>query len=107
MYSNISKIQEAIVSWIFDIFCRIIGIPDSTQGSKLVKFSSFVFGRNIIMRREMEYLLKDELRLLAIKTRDRLSITQREMADKLVMSEYVGEVEHLGRCELNTFVGIN
>lgn len=39
------------------------------------------------MRQKMEYLLKDELRLLAIKTRDRLEITQREMAEKLVMSE--------------------
>lgn len=39
------------------------------------------------MRREMEYLLKDELRLLAIKTRDRLNITQREMAIQLIMSE--------------------
>lgn len=41
----------------------------------------------MIMRNEMEGLLKDELRLLAIRTRDRLHLTQREMANKLVMSE--------------------
>lgn len=39
------------------------------------------------MRNEMENLLKDELRLLAIRTRERLNLTQREMANKLVMSE--------------------
>lgn len=35
----------------------------------------------------MENLLKGELRLLAIRTRDRLNLTQKEMADRLVMSE--------------------
>ncbi|MBO5966928.1 MAG: helix-turn-helix domain-containing protein [Clostridia bacterium] len=35
----------------------------------------------------MEKLLKEELRVLAIKTRDRLHLTQREMAIKLEMSE--------------------
>lgn len=39
------------------------------------------------MRNEMEKLLKEELRVLAIKTRDRLHLTQREMAIKLEMSE--------------------
>lgn len=39
------------------------------------------------MRVEMEKLLKEELRILAIRTRDDLHITQREMSKKLVMSE--------------------
>ena len=39
------------------------------------------------MRNEKESLLKDELRLLAIRTRDRLDLTQREMAERLEMSE--------------------
>ena len=39
------------------------------------------------MRTEKENLLKDELRLLAIRTRDRLDLSQREMAERLEMSE--------------------
>ena len=39
------------------------------------------------MRTEKESLLKDELRLLAIRTRDRLDLTQREMVERLEMSE--------------------
>ena len=39
------------------------------------------------MRNEMEDLLKGELRELAIITRDRLHLTQKEMAKRLVMSE--------------------
>lgn len=35
----------------------------------------------------MEAFLKDELRVLAIKTRDRLQLTQKEMANKFEMSE--------------------
>ena len=39
------------------------------------------------MRYEMEELLKEELRILAIRTRDLLHLTQKEMAQRLVMSE--------------------
>ena len=39
------------------------------------------------MRDEKKELLKDELRILAIKTRDRLNITQGKMAKALEMSE--------------------
>lgn len=39
------------------------------------------------MRREKEEILKEELRVLAIITRDRLHLTQNEMARKLEMSE--------------------
>ena len=39
------------------------------------------------MRHEKEELLKEELRILAIRTRDRLHLTQNEMGKKLEMSE--------------------
>ncbi len=39
------------------------------------------------MRQEKEDLLKEELRTLAIKTRDRLNLTQCKMARALEMSE--------------------
>lgn len=40
-----------------------------------------------MIRNIMEASLKDELRVLAIKTRNRLQLTQREMANKFEMSE--------------------
>lgn len=39
------------------------------------------------MRQELNYILGEELRLLAIETRERLGITQKEMGEKLYMSE--------------------
>ena len=39
------------------------------------------------MRQEMEELLKEELRVLAIRTRDRLGYKQKRMAEALVMSD--------------------
>ena len=39
------------------------------------------------MRQEKEDLLKEELRVLAIRTRNRLNITQKKMAKALEMSE--------------------
>lgn len=39
------------------------------------------------MREEKERVLKAEFRVLALKTRDRLGLTQREMAERLSMSE--------------------
>lgn len=39
------------------------------------------------MRHEKEKLLKEELRILAITTRDRLGLTQKEMDRRLAMSE--------------------
>lgn len=41
----------------------------------------------IKLREEMEIILKHELRILAIKTRDRLNLTQSRMAERYVMSE--------------------
>lgn len=46
-----------------------------------------MFGEDVTMRREKEEILKEELRVLAIITRDRLHLTQNEMARKLEMSE--------------------
>ncbi len=40
-----------------------------------------------IMRENLENLLKQELRALAITTRDKYNLTQREMSDKLFMTE--------------------
>ena len=52
----------------------------------MVEFSFIVFGR-YTMRYELEELLKNELRMLALQTRDRLNLTQKEMAKRLEMSE--------------------
>ena len=40
-----------------------------------------------MIRDVLETILGDEFRFLAIKTRERLHLTQREMSDKLQMSE--------------------
>ena len=39
------------------------------------------------MRQELEKILKDELRFLAISTRNHLNLTQKEMENRLQMSE--------------------
>ena len=39
------------------------------------------------MREKMEEVLKDELRVLALRTRTRLGLKQRDMAEKLVMCD--------------------
>ncbi len=39
------------------------------------------------MRDELEDILKKEFRILALRTRNRLNLTQKEMARKLEMSE--------------------
>ena len=40
-----------------------------------------------MIREDLETILGEEFRFLAIKTRERLHITQREMSDRLQMSE--------------------
>ena len=40
-----------------------------------------------MIRHQLEIILGEELRILAIKTRERLSLTQKEMGEKLQMSE--------------------
>ena len=39
------------------------------------------------MRHELSIILGEELRFLAIETRERLALTQKEMGEKLYMSE--------------------
>ena len=39
------------------------------------------------MRQELEKILKDELRFLAISTRNHLNLTKKEMGNRLQMSE--------------------
>ena len=58
------------------------------------------------MREEKESLLKAELRVLAIKTRERLNLTQKEMARKLEMCErsYVDIESGVNMCGTLTFV---
>ena len=46
-----------------------------------------MFGKDTTVREEKEDLLKEELRVLAIRTRNRLNITQKKMAKVLEMSE--------------------
>ena len=41
----------------------------------------------IMIREDLETILGEELRFLAIKTRERLKLTQKEMSDKLQMSD--------------------
>lgn len=40
-----------------------------------------------MIRDDLEIILAEEFRFLAIKTRERLHLTQREMSDRLQMSE--------------------
>lgn len=40
-----------------------------------------------MIRDDLKIILGEELRILAIKTRDRLNLTQREMGERLQMSE--------------------
>ena len=61
---------------------------------------------NITMRNEMERLLKEELRVLAIRTRDRLHLTQREMASKLEMSESSYSDIETGRTKCSTLTAV-
>ncbi len=58
------------------------------------------------MRHEKEGLLKEELRILAIRTRDRLQITQGEMAKRLEMSESSYSDIETGRTMCGTLTAI-
>ena len=51
-----------------------------------------------MMRRELENILGEELRFLAIETRDRLGLTQKEMGKRLQMSESSYSDIETGRC---------
>lgn len=75
-----------VASAFFDAFRRNTGTPDSTSKESMVDFPRLCL-EEATMRTEKETLLKNELRSLAIRTRDRLDLTQREMAERLEMNE--------------------
>jgi len=54
------------------------------------------------MRKEMKSLVKAELRNLALTTRHRLSLTQREMAELLSMSEHSYSEIEIGKTSCGT-----
>ena len=58
------------------------------------------------MRHEKEKLLKEELRILAITTRDRLGLTQKEMGRRLAMSESCYSDIETGRAMCSTLTAI-
>lgn len=58
------------------------------------------------MRSEFEKILKEELRFLAIDTRERLNITQKEMGRKLEMSESSYSDIETGRCMCSTLTTV-
>lgn len=59
-----------------------------------------------MIRHDLEILLGKELRLLAIKTRERLELTQREMAERLSMSESSYSDIETGRTKCSTLTAI-
>ena len=58
------------------------------------------------MRHEKEKLLKEELRILAITTRDRLGLTQKEMGRRLAMSESCYSDIETGRAMCSTLTAV-
>ncbi len=69
------------------MFCRNIGVPDSIAKENVVKFSFGCLDKGINMRNDYEQILGNELRLLAIETREANRLTQFEMGKMLCMSE--------------------
>ena len=59
-----------------------------------------------MMRHEKEEILKEELRVLAIVTRDRLHLKQREMAKSLEMSESSYSDIETGRTMCGTLTAV-
>ena len=59
-----------------------------------------------MIRHDLEILLGKQLRILAIKTRERLGLTQREMADRLSMSESSYSDIETGRTKCSTLTAI-
>ena len=58
------------------------------------------------MRHEKEKLLKEELRILAITTRDRLGLTQKGMDRRLAMSESCYSDIETGRAMCSTLTAV-
>ena len=59
-----------------------------------------------ILRSEMEKELKKELHSLALKTRDRLDLTQHEMADRYAMAESSYNMLEKGRYKCGTLTTV-
>lgn len=79
--------HKVMTLWLFCVFCRIQGVPCFKLKALMLIFSPFVFGRGVYMRDEAEQILKQELRFLALKTRNRLELTQKQMSELLLMNE--------------------
>ena len=88
-----------------EALCRIIGMPDFKQESTVIEFLRLCLA-NIEMRHEKEEILKEELRVLAIVTRDRLHLKQREMAKSLEMSESSYSDIETGRTMCGTLTAV-
>ena len=58
------------------------------------------------MRREFETVLGEELRFLAIETRDRMGLTQREMGERLHMSESSYSDIETGKTKCGTLTSV-
>ena len=64
-------------------------------------------GKNIIMiRHQLETIVGEELRILAIKTRARRCFTQREMGERLEMSESSYSDIETGKCNCGTLTAV-
>jgi len=59
-----------------------------------------------MIRHELESILGEEFRFLAIKTRERLGITQREMGERLQMSESSYSDIETGRTKCSTLTAV-
>jgi len=88
-----------------EALCRIIGMPDFKQENAVIEFLRLCLA-NIKMRHEKEEILKEELRVLAIVTRDRLHLKQREMAKSLEMSESSYSDIETGRTMCGTLTAV-
>ncbi len=58
------------------------------------------------MRNEFDTVLKEELRVLAIQTRERLDLTQKEMSEELLMNETSYSDIETGKYKCGTLTAI-
>ena len=72
----------------------------------MIRFPFVCVERLYIMRNELEKVLKEELRYLAIDTRERLGITQLEMGSRLEMSENSYSAIEPGRAMCGTLTTV-
>jgi len=72
----------------------------------MLRFPFVCVGYYMTMRYEYEKVLKEELRCLAIETRDRLGITQLEMGNRLQMAENSYAAIEAGRAMCGTLTTV-